>query len=65
MSRGKRQSIILIGFGLIIISAVILYYALSMPKISVSQTSSVHNSSEYISENAGTAVSPSRKNELE
>ncbi len=52
MSRGKRQSIIVIGFGLIILSAVILYYALSMPKISVSQVSSVHISSEDISENS-------------
>lgn len=55
MSRGKRQSIIVIGFGLIILSAVILYYALSMPKISVSQASSVHISSEDISENSFSA----------
>lgn len=55
MSRGKRQSIIVIGFGLIILSAVILYYALSMPKISVSQVSSVHISSEDISENSFSA----------
>lgn len=55
MSRGKRQSIIVIGFGLIILSAVILYYALSMPKISVSQLSSVHISSEDISKNSSYA----------
>lgn len=55
MSRGKRQSIIVIGFGLIILSAVILYYALSMPKISVPQVSSVHISSEDISENSFSA----------
>lgn len=39
MSRGKRQSIIVIGFGLIVLSGIILYYALSMPKISVQDTS--------------------------
>lgn len=63
MSRGKRQSIIVIGFGLIILSAVILYYALSMPKISVSQVSSVHISSEDISENSSYAgnVSPQKE----
>lgn len=63
MSRGKRQSIIVIGFGLIILSAVILYYALSMPKISVSQVSSVHISSEDISENVSSAgnASPQKK----
>lgn len=63
MSRGKRQSIIVIGFGLIILSAVILYYALSMPKISVSQVSSIHISSEDISENSSYAgnVSPQKE----
>lgn len=64
MSRGKRQSIIVIGFGLIIISAVILYYALSMPKISVSQSSSVHISSEYISENTSSAGNVSQQKEV-
>lgn len=39
MSRGKRQNIIVIGFGLIVLSGIILYYALSMPKISVQDTS--------------------------
>ncbi len=63
MSRGKRQSIIVIGFGLIILSAVILSYALSMPKISVLQASSVHISSEDISENSSYAgnVSPQKE----
>lgn len=63
MSRGKRQSIIVIGFGLIILSAVILYYALSMPKISVSQASSVHISSEDISENVSSAGNASPQKE--
>lgn len=63
MSRGKRQSIIVIGFGLIILSAVILYYALSMPKISVSQVSSVHISSEDISENSSYAGNASPQKE--
>lgn len=63
MSRGKRQSIIVIGFGLIILSAVILYYALSMPKISVSQASSVHISSEDISENSSYAGNASPQTE--
>lgn len=64
MSRGKRQSIIVIGFGLIILSAVILYYALSMPKISVSQVSSVHISSEDISENSFSAGNASSQKEM-
>lgn len=63
MSRGKRQSIIVIGFGLIILSVVILYYALSMPKISVSQASSVHISSEDISENLSYAGNASPQTE--
>lgn len=63
MSRGKGQSIIVIGFGLIILSAVILYYALSMPKISVSQVSSVHISSEDISENSSSAGNASPQTE--
>lgn len=63
MSRGKRQSIIVIGLGLIILSAVILYYALSMPKISVSQASSVHISSEDISENLSYAGNASPQTE--
>lgn len=63
MSRGKRQSIIVIGFGLIILSAVILYYALSMPKISVSQASSIHICSEDISENLSSAGNASPQKE--
>lgn len=52
MSRGKRQSIIVIGFGLIVLSGIILYYALSMPKILVQDTSaSVYMVSE-VSETA-------------
>ncbi len=34
MSNSKRQSLIIIGFGLIIIAGIILYFALSSPKIS-------------------------------
>lgn len=34
MSESKRQSLIVTGFGLIILSGIILYYALSLPKIS-------------------------------
>lgn len=34
MSSSKRQSLIVTGFGLIILSGIILYYALSLPKIS-------------------------------
>lgn len=34
MSNSKRQSLIVTGFGLIILSGIILYYALSLPKIS-------------------------------
>ncbi len=63
MSRGKRQSIIVIGFGLIILSAVILYYALSMPKISVLQASSIHICSEDISENLSSAGNASPQKE--
>lgn len=63
MSRGKRQSIIVIGFGLIILSAVILYYALSMPKISVSQASSIHICFEDISENLSSAGNASPQKE--
>lgn len=36
MSESKRQSLIVTGFGLIILSGIILYYALSLPKISSS-----------------------------
>lgn len=61
MSRGKRQSIIVIGFGLIILSAIILYYALSIPKVSVVETSSVYNSSEYFTENVSTTIRSSQK----
>lgn len=34
MSNSKKQSLIVTGFGLIILSGIILYYALSLPKIS-------------------------------
>jgi len=32
MSNSKRQSVIIIGFGLLILSGIILYFALSSPK---------------------------------
>ncbi|MDE5985443.1 MAG: helix-hairpin-helix domain-containing protein [Eubacterium sp.] len=44
MKSSKRQSLIVIGFGLIILSGVILYFALSMPRISVSNA---ENTYEY------------------
>lgn len=40
MSSGKRQSIIVVGFGLIILAGIILYYALSMPRVTVKTDSS-------------------------
>lgn len=52
MSRGKRQSIIVIGFGLIVLSGIILYYALSMPKISVQDTSASAYTVSDVSETA-------------
>lgn len=44
MKSSKRQSLIVIGFGLIILSGVILYFALSIPRISVSNA---ENTYEY------------------
>lgn len=38
MSKGKSQSIIIIGFGLIVLSGIVLYYALSSPRVSVIET---------------------------
>lgn len=35
MNSSKRQSLIIIGFGLIILSGIILYFSLSMPKVSL------------------------------
>lgn len=45
MKSSKRQSLIVIGFGLIILSGVILYFALSMPRISVSNAENTYDSS--------------------
>lgn len=60
MSNSKRQSVIIIGFGLIIISGIILYFALSSPKYSsssaLSQTVTVTDSnstSAGITQSAG------------
>ena len=53
MSKGKCQSIIVIGFGLIVLSGIVLYYALSSPRVSVNEaeTSStgiiVYNDAQY------------------
>lgn len=45
MKSSKRQSLIVIGFSLIILSGVILYFALSMPRISVSNAENTYDSS--------------------
>lgn len=58
MSKGKCQSIIVIGFGLIVLSGIVLYYALSSPRVSVNEakTSStgiiVYNDAQSSSQNA-------------
>ena len=49
MSNGKRQSIIIIGIGLIILAVILIYFSLSQPKIRIASdvnTSSavIHNS---------------------
>ena len=50
MSKGKRQSIIIIGFGLIVLSGIFLYYALSMPKVSISTSTEITYRQSNISE---------------
>lgn len=60
MSTSKRQSLVLVGIGLIIIGVVILGFALSQPKIAVSdlvqssaqavQNTQQSNNSQYVSE---------------
>lgn len=40
MSNSKRQSLIMIGFGLIVLSAVFVYFSLSQPKVYIGETSS-------------------------
>lgn len=68
MKSSKRQSIIVIGFGLIILSGVMLYFALSIPRISISSTdssyrnsqSTVSSQTEGITENSYTMNTSSR-----
>lgn len=58
MSKGKCQSIIVIGFGLIVLSGIVLYYALSSPRVSVNEAESsstgiiVYNDAQSSSQNA-------------
>lgn len=52
MSKSKRQSIIIIGLGLIVLAGIILYYALSMPKVSVPVQSTEQNYQQYTQSNA-------------
>lgn len=43
MSDGKRQSLIMTGIGLILVSLVLLYFGLSQPRVSESKAVSVQN----------------------
>lgn len=58
MSKGKCQSIIVIGFGLIVLSGIVLYYALSSPRVSVNEAEIsstgiiVYNDAQLSSQNA-------------
>lgn len=63
MKNSKRQSVIIIGFGLIILSGIILYFALSMPRISINTDDSgsiyqsTQSSSNFQSEHISDAYS--------
>lgn len=46
MKSSKRQSLIVIGFGLIILSGIFLYFALSMPRVSISSTDNSYSYSQ-------------------
>ena len=48
MKSSKKQSLIIIGFGLIILSGIILYFSLSSPKVSI--VDAVSNTAEQITE---------------
>lgn len=48
MKSSKRQSLIVIGFGLIILSGIILYFALSMPRISIGSADNTYRHSQTI-----------------
>ncbi len=50
MNNAKKQGLIIIGFGMIILSGIILYFSLSMPKVSLN-TSETVNTSEASKEN--------------
>lgn len=56
MSRSKRQSVIIIGFGLIVLSGIILYYALSIPKVSVGTSDEASYQSYNITESTQAAA---------
>lgn len=43
MKNGKKQGLIIIGFGLIILSGIILYFSLSAPKVTVNSSETVDN----------------------
>ncbi|MGN1328705.1 MAG: ComEA family DNA-binding protein [Eubacterium sp.] len=58
MSSSKRQSIIMTGVGLILLSALILYFALSQPKVSdETYIESSTSMAETVTENSSYAVS--------
>lgn len=63
MSKGKSQSIIIIGFGLIVLSGIVLYYALSSPRVSVNETES--SSTSIIAYNDVQASSQNTNNTYE
>lgn len=50
MSESKRQSIIMTAVGLVLLSAVILYFALSQPKVLVSGESETASSQSTVSQ---------------
>lgn len=59
MSNSKRQSLIVIGFGLIILAGIILYFAFSIPKVN---DETVLNKTVTISETHSTGQKISNKN---
>lgn len=59
MSNSKRQSLIVIGFGLIILAGIILYFAFSIPKVN---DETVLNKTVTISEAHSTGQKISNKN---
>lgn len=59
MSNSKRQSLIVIGFGLIILAGIILYFAFSIPKVN---DKTVLNKTVTISETYSISQQISNKN---